>query len=353
MKISRKKLAEVIKKLSEAHASPGNEDEVRQIIKNELKDICSFEVDKLGNLIARRKAKKTSGKAKKIMLAAHMDEISLIVKHIDNSGYIRFTTLGGFFDQTILNQEVIVHSSKGRVKGVIGSKPPHLMEEEERKKVIQVKNMFIDVGAKDKKSVEKLGIKVGDFITFNTTFKELANNYISGKAFDDRLGCAVMIEAMKSISESEHEIYAVGTVQEEVGLKGARTSAFKINPDFAIALDVAPAGDFPGVDEKDARIKTNAGPVITIVDGKGRGIITQKEVREGLVKAAEKNKIPYQLEVGEGGTTDATIIQLTREGVFAGVVSVPTRYIHTPVEVCSIKDVENAIKLVVSYISML
>jgi endoglucanase len=286
------------------------------------------------------------------MIAAHMDEIGLMVRHIDDDGFIKFMTLGGFFDQTVLNQSVVVHTKKGRLSGVVGSKPPHLMEEKEKDKVIKTKDMFIDVGAGDSKAAKKLGVSVGDYITFDVPFRELKNGLVTGKAFDNRLGCAAMVEVMKKIDTS-HTIYAVGTVQEEVGLKGARTSAYNIEPDAALALDVAPAGDFPGTKPEESRIKINGGPVITVADGKGRGIITHPKVRDSLVDLAEKRKIPYQLEVGEGGTTDATAIQLTKGGVLSGVVSVPTRYIHTPVEVASVKDVQNTIKLVRNYIGNL
>ncbi|MBI5254043.1 MAG: M42 family metallopeptidase [Euryarchaeota archaeon] len=333
-------MMELLKKLSEAHGVPGSEDEVREIMKKELEKYCKVEVDALGNLIA----KKGNGK-KKIMLAAHMDEIGLMVKHVDKNGFLRFATLGGFFDQMLLSQRVVVHTKKGRIWGVVGSKPPHLMKEEERKKVVEYKDMFIDVGAGDEKGIKKLGIEVGDYITFDRSFKELPGNLITGKAFDARLGCAALIEIMKKV-RTKHSIYAVGTIQEEVGLKGAKTAAFKINPDIAIALDVAPAGDFPGVKEEESHLKVGSGPVITIADASGRGLITHPTVKNLLIRTAEKYKIPYQLEVGEGGTTDASAIHLTREGIPSGVVSIPTRYIHSPVEVASLKDIENAVKLV-------
>ncbi len=337
-------MKEIIKKLCEAHGIPGSEDAVGDIISKELKDCCKIEKDVLGNLIV----KKGEGK-KRIMITAHMDEIGLMVRQIDENGFIRFINLGGFFDQSLLNQRVIVHTKKGMVPGVIGSKPPHLMEEKEREKVIKRKEMFIDVGAGDKKVVEKLGVSVGDYITFDVSLRELGAGLITGKALDDRLGCAVLIEVMKK-AKTKHQLYGVGTVQEEVGLKGAKTSAYKIDPHVAIAVDVAPTGDFPGVKPDESDLKLNGGPVITVADARGKGIITRKELRDALVKTAEKNKIPYQLEVGEGGTTDATAIQLTKEGVLSGVVSVPTRYIHSPVEVASIKDVENTVKLLISYI---
>ncbi len=333
-------MKELIKKLSEAHGIPGNEDEVRDILKEELEKYCdSVEIDKLGNLIARKK-----GEGKKVMITAHMDEIGLMIKHIDEKGFLRFTTIGGFFDQTLLNQRVIVHGKK-RVRGVIGSKPPHLMKEEERKKVVEYQDMFIDIGASSDKEAKKI-VSIGDYVTFDVSFAELENGLITGKAFDDRLGCAALVEVAKR-TESNLDIYFVGTVQEEVGLKGARTSAFKINPDIAIAIDVTTTGDYPGVGKEVCAVEINKGPVITIADSKGRGLIAHKFVRELLIKTAEKHKIPYQLEVGEGGTTDATAIHLTREGVPSGVVSVPTRYIHSPVEVASMKDVENLVNLLV------
>jgi endoglucanase len=340
-------MIKLIKSLCEAHGVPGNEDEVKSIIHSELKDCCKIESDVMGNLIVR----KGEGQ-KKFMIATHMDEVGLMVRHIDEQGFIKFMKLGGFFDQTILNQSVVVHTKNGRLPGVIGSKPPHLMEEKEKNKVIKTKDMFIDVGAGDEKAAKKLGVTVGDFITFDMPFRELKNGLITGKAFDNRLGCAVMVEVMKKI-KTKHTIYSVGTVQEEVGLKGARTSAYNLEPDSALAIDVAPAGDFPGTKPEESRIKINGGPVITVVDGRGRGIITHPKVREALIKTAEEYKIPYQLEVGEGGTTDATAIQLTKGGIHSGVVSVPTRYIHTPVEVASLKDVENTAKLVVSYLENL
>jgi len=331
----------LLKELCEAHGVPGKEDQVREIMERELSKFCEVEVDAMGNLIAR----KGSGR-KKIMLAAHMDEIGLMVKHIDDKGFLRFTTLGGFYDPTLLNQRVYVHTAKGLIRGVIGSKPPHLMEEEERKKPVKYKDMFIDVGAMDRKDAEKLGVGVGDFITLERSFTPLRRGFITGKAFDNRLGCYAMVEVAKKV-EGDFTLYAVGTAQEEVGLKGARTSAYRINPDMAIVIDVTTTGDHPGVKEEESSVRLGKGPVITIVDAKGRGVITHPAVKDLLVKTAEENKIPYQLEVGEGGTTDATAIQLTREGIPSGVVSIPSRYIHTPVSVASERDVENCIKLLI------
>ena len=335
-------MRELLKRLSEAHSVPGSENEIRGMMAAELKKYCdTVETDRLGNLIA----KKGDGK-KKVMLAAHMDEIGLMVKHIDKNGFIKFATLGGFSNQTLLNQRVVIHTKKRTLTGIIGSRPTHLMKPEERKKVVEYKDMFIDAGAKDKKAVEKLGISIGDFITFDRSFKEFNNDLVTGKAFDNRIGCAALIEIMKGV-KTDYTIYAVGTVQEEVGLKGARTSAFRINPDYALAIDVTVAGDYPGVQEEESSLKLGGGPAIDIADASGRGIITHPKVKDLLIKTAIENKIPYQLSVGECGTTDAAAIHLTREGIPTGVVSVPTRNIHTSVEIASLKDIKNTVKLIV------
>ncbi len=329
----------LLKKLSEAHGVPGSEGEVRDIMSKELSKHCDLEVDRMGNLIA----KKGDGK-EKVMLAAHMDEIGLMVKHIDEKGFIRFTTLGGFFDQTLVNQRVFIHAMNRRVTGVIGSKPPHLMKEDERKKGVERKDMFVDAGFKSDKEAAKAGVGIGDYITFDRSFRELKGDLVTGKAFDDRIGCLVLIEVMKKV-DTDYTVYGVGTVQEEVGLKGARTSAFRINPDFAIGIDVNLAGDYPGIKDEESALKLGEGPVIEIADACGRGLITHPKIKDLLIKTAKKHKINYQLSVGEGGTTDATAIHLTREGVPSGVVSIPARYIHSPVEVASMKDIKDAIAL--------
>ncbi len=336
-------MKDLLKKLADAPGVSGFEDEVRDIMINELKDsVDKIEVDQLGNLIATRNGKPDG---KKIMLAAHMDEIGLMIRYIDKNGFIKFSKIGGINDQMLLNQEVSIHTSNGIVTGVIGSKPPHRMKEAERKKVIDYENMFIDIGVSDKEEAEKI-VKLGDPITIKQEFTELGKLY-KGKALDNRIGCAVLVEVMKK-AESDATIYGVGTVQEEVGLKGAKTAAFKLNPDMALALDVTIAGDHPGIKEEDAPAKTGKGPGIILTDASGRGLITHPKIKELLISVADEEEIPYQLEVSEGGTTDATAIHLTREGIPTGVISPPTRYIHTPVSVVAMEDVENAVKLILA-----
>ena len=339
-----------MKELSLAPGVSSCEEEVAKIITRELKDVADdIEIDSMGNLIATKKGEK---KAPKVMLAAHMDEIGLMVRYIDDNGYLKFSTIGGINDQMLMNQTVTVHSSVGEnVIGVIGSKPPHVTTPEERKKVVKADDMFIDIGAKDKEEAEKM-VKVGDVMTFNSLFVEYPNNLIMGKALDNRVGCYVMIEVLKRV-DTRATVYGVGTVQEEVGLKGAKTASFKLNPDLAFALDVTLSGDHPGIKPEEAPVVIGKGPAVILADASGRGILTQKSVKDMLIKAGDENDIPYQLEVSDGGTTDGTAIHLTREGIPTGVLSVPTRYIHTPVSVCSMEDVENTIELIVKAINEL
>ncbi|MBE8539348.1 M20/M25/M40 family metallo-hydrolase [Geoglobus acetivorans] len=331
---------ELVKKLSDAHGISGYEDEIRDIIKAELEDhVDEIKVDRMGNIICVK-----NGKDYSQMIAAHMDEIGFMVKYIEDSGFLRITPIGGWFSQTALNQRVILHGKKGRIVGVLGCKPPHFMRDDERKKIIDIKDMFIDIGAESKEEVKEMGIDIGTPVTIDRECVRLGNR-ITGKAFDDRAGVAIMIEALRR-TESDATIYAVGTVQEEVGLKGARTSSFALEPDVALAIDVAPSTDYPGAESVKLDVKLDWGPVITVADAQGRGLIAPKVVVDWLVETAEKHEIEYQLEVGEGGTTDATAIHLTKAGIPTGVVSVPARYIHTPVEVISLKDVDLSAELV-------
>ena len=336
----------ILKRVSDAAGVSGFEEEVRRVVLEEVEDyVDEVKTDALGNLIAVRRG----GGEGKVMIAAHMDEIGLIVNHIEKNGFLRFTGVGGWSDRVLLGQRVILHTSKGKVRGVIGAKPPHLLPPEEAKKVVEMKEMFIDVGASSREEVEKLGITVGTVATMDREMVRLAgSDVVSGKAFDDRVGVAVMIYALRLLRDTGHklDVYAVATVQEEVGLKGAAVSAYSINPDVGLAIDVTAANDVPGVPDKERVAELGKGPAIKIMDG-GRGglFISHPKVREFLIKTAEEEKIPYQLEILVGGTTDATAIQLRREGIPSCTISVPTRYIHSPVETLNLKDAVNAAKL--------
>ena len=334
---------ELLRKLSNAHGVSGSEGSVFSVIRKELREhVDEIREDPMGNLIAVKQ-----GNRFKVMLAAHMDEIGLMVKYIDEKGFIRFVALGGWYGPTLYNQRVILHASGGPVFGVIGGKPPHMMDEEERKKGVKIDDMFIDVGAINKEEVANLGIDVGTPITIDREFKELANSRVTGKAFDNRAGVAMLIKTLQTV-KSPLTLYGVFTVQEEVGLKGARTSAYTIEPDIAVATDVTIPGDHPGIEMKDAPVEMGKGPVITIVDSSGRGLIADRRVVKWLKDAADANGITVQTEVGTGGTTDATAIHLTKGGIPSTTISPPTRYIHSPVEVLDMRDVEAGVQLLVA-----
>jgi len=342
----KKEKFSLIEKLCKADGISGFEEEIREIMKKELKKSCDdVIVDSFGNVIGRK------GKGKlKIMLAAHMDEVGLMVKHISKEGFVNFVKIGGIDDRLLLGKEVIIKNRKGDVFGVIGSKSPHLQKKEEVEKVIKHDEMFIDIGAKNEKDARKK-ISVGDPILFPKKFGKLSKNLFYSKAVDDRIGCYILLKVMEKIPKNiDMEIYGVGTTQEEVGLKGARVSAFRINPDYGFAIDTTIAGDTPQIKESESSLKLGKGPAITITEASGRGVITHPKIRNLLTKIAKKYKIPYQEDILEGGMTDGAIIYLTREGIPTGVVSVPCRYIHSPLGVFNIDDVNNAIKLLVKAI---
>ncbi len=330
----------LLEKLSNAHGISGREGNVQKIVMEEIKPyVDEVKEDALGNLTAIK-----TGDRPSIMIAAHADEIGLMVKQVDEKGFIRFIHIGGWFDQTLLNQRVIVHAGSGPISGVIGSKPPHVMKEDERKKIIEGRDMFIDIGCQSQKEVEDLGIGPGTVVSIDRNFASLQGNRVTGKAFDNRAGLVVMIEAMKR-TKSKSLIYAVATVQEEVGLKGAKVCAYCHDPDVALAADVTIPGDHPGIEKKDAPIELGKGPVIVIADASGRGLIATQAVVDWLTGTAKEFNIPVQIEASEGGTTDATSIYLSRSGIPTGVLSVPTRYIHSPVEVLSLEDIDKTAEL--------
>ncbi|HII86290.1 TPA: M42 family metallopeptidase [Candidatus Bathyarchaeota archaeon] len=329
-----------LEKLSNASGVVGREEEVRNLMAKLMKPYADeVYVDKLENVIGVKKGKKN---ASKVMLAAHMDEIGLMVKTINKEGFLQFAKMGGIDDRILLAQKVIVQSSKGPVHGIVGSKPPHIQKEEERKKIVTFDELFIDVGAESKEEVAKMGVRIGDPVVFDAKYMSIGKDLAIGKAFDNRIGCAVMVETLKLLKEIECNVFAVGTVQEEVGLRGAATAAFGVDPDVGIALDVTVAGDVPGVKEFDSAVKMGKGPALTVTDA---GLITHPKVLRLLLDTAEENKIAYQLETGLMGTTDAARISLARQGVPSGTVSVPARYIHSPVGMISLKDAENSAKL--------
>ncbi len=331
---------QTLEKLSNACGVTGRENQVRELLIQLLKPYADqVSVDRLENVIAIKKGKANQPK---IMLAAHMDEVGLMVKTVTKEGFVKFSKMGGIDDRILPAQKVTIYTKQSAVPGIIGSKPPHIQKEEERKKLLTYDELFIDVGADSKEDAAKMGIAVGDSIGFDVKYEQIGNGNVTGKAFDNRAGCAVMIETLKLLKQMDCTVCAVGTVQEEVGLRGAATAAFGVDPDIAIVLDTTVAGDVPGVREIDTSLKIGKGPAITISDS---GIITLPKILRWLSETAEKEKIPFQFESGLPGSTDAARISITRQGIPCGAISIPTRYIHSPVGMLNLKDIENAAKL--------
>ena len=339
---------DLLKRLCETPGISGYEERVQEVIREELTKVADeVKIDKLGNVIGIKKAKKIPANLsipKKVMLAAHMDEIGFMVSSVDKDGFLHFAPVGGFDPKTLIAQRVVVHGRED-IGGVIGSKPIHILEEEERKKVPQLRDLFIDVGLK-KEEVLKM-VKPGDFVTLDRNFKELNNKIITAKALDDRVGVYVMIETLKQLKEYAVDIYAVATVQEEVGLRGATVSSFSIEPNVGIALDVTIASDIPGTKEEEVVTTLGGGTAISLMDSH---TISNRKVVDFLRNIAEEYKIKYQTDVLLGGGTDAGAIQRSKSGVPVCTVSVPTRYVHSVVEMCHKEDVENSIALMTKFL---
>ncbi|MEM1616231.1 M42 family metallopeptidase [Pyrobaculum sp.] len=334
---------QLLKKLSEARGPSGFEDEVREVVVKEMEPyVDEVVVDRWGNVIGVKKGA-TNYKA---LVAAHIDEIGLVVDHIDKEGFLRFRPIGGWNEVTLVGQRVWVKARDGWIRGVVGSLPPHVTPSGKEREAPEIKDLFIDVGASSREEVEKMGIAVGSVAVLDREVARLQNDLVTGKAFDDRAGVAVMLYALRLLKETPATVYAVATVQEEVSLRGAQIAAERVNPHYAIALDTTIAADVPGVSERQHVTKVGKGPAIKVLDG-GRGglFIAHPKLRSHIVKIAEEVGIPYQLEVLYGGTTDAMAIAFRREGIPSAVISLPSRYVHSPVEVISLKDAVNAARL--------
>jgi len=323
----------LIQKLTETFSPSGYEQDIRNVIRTEIEPLVDeIKVDPLGSLIARKGMIGKNGK--RVMLAGHMDEIGLIATHIDESGFIRFSAIGGVYPHTLLGGRVRFVNG---VSGVIGGE-----RITDVGKTLTISQLFIDVGASNSKDCP---IKTGDVAAFVRPFFDMGDRMVA-KSMDDRIGCLVMMETLRSLKSSPHEIYFAFTTQEEVGLRGATASAFGIDPEIGISLDVTGTGDTPK--SRKMEVSLGKGPAIKIKDG---GMLSDPRVVQWMIRTAEKSKIPYQREVLEAGTTDATAIQLTRSGVPAGCISIPCRYIHSPSEMVDTKDVQNAIKLLTALLT--
>jgi endoglucanase len=323
-----KNVRSFLKKLTELPGVSGFEECVREVLKTEFEKHCDkIEVDNLGNLIGV----KGQGEPK-MMFLSHMDEVGLVVKDIGPYGFLRFAKIGYIDHRILLTQDVVVWGKKGPVVGVIG-----MIDEEDDK--IDMDDMFIDVGAKTKKQVEKLGVEIESPVTFATRSVSAGSRFVA-KALDNRVGCLILCKLMEKI-EPKHTVYFVATRAEEVGSKGAKVSAFGIEPDMAIVVDVTEANDYPGMERKRPKIKLGHGPVIDLIEAGGEGLITDTQVKELILRAAEKRGIKCQLEVSDSDSvTEGTTVQLSRSGIRTGAISVPVRYTHSVSSVVDLKDVK-------------
>ena len=336
----------LLEKLCNIPGIPGFEDEVREAIADIVKPyVDDLRVDTLGNLVATRRGKTGF----KLMLDAHMDEIGFMVQHIDGDGFIRFAPIGGWDARLLPSHAMtIITRERKRIEGAIGTRPPHILKPADREKVIQIEELFLDVGATSKQEVLDWGVRVGDPIVISYPFRRIGRDTAMGKALDDRAGCAVIIKTLEALQGQEIDatIVAAFVIAEERGLIGARTASFHIEPDMAIALEGTVAADYPGVSPQGQPSGQGKGPAITVADN---GFIVPRKMVMALERAAEQAGIPYQTKVPTYGGTDAGAIHQSRGGVLAGVISVPCRYIHSPFSTCRLSDFDNTWKLLAAF----
>ncbi|MEK4230279.1 M42 family metallopeptidase [Solibacillus sp. FSL H8-0538] len=343
---------QMLKELTDANGIAGNERAPREVMKKYIAPfVDEIETDNLGSLIAKKVG---DANGPKIMVAGHLDEVGFMVTKIDDRGFISFQTVGGWWSQVMLAQRVTITTRKGEeVIGVIGSKPPHILPVEARNKIVDIKAMFIDIGATSKEEALSWGVLPGDMVTPYFEFNVMRNDkHLLAKAWDNRIGCAIAIDVLRALKDEQHPniVYGVGNVQEEVGLRGAKTSTHKIEPDIGFAVDVGIAGDTPGVTPKESTSKMGAGPQIVIYDA---SMVAHNGLRDFVIDIAEENNIPYQFEALAGGGTDAGSIHITANGVPSLAIGVATRYIHSHAGILHRDDYENAVKLIVAVIKKL
>ncbi|WKA52384.1 M42 family metallopeptidase [Planococcus liqunii] len=342
----------MLKELTDANGIAGNERQSREVMKKYIAPFAdSVEMDGLGSLIARKEG---AADGPKIMVAGHLDEVGFMISQIDDKGFLKFQTVGGWWSQVMLAQRVTITTRSGKeVIGVIGSKPPHILSPEARKKPVEIKDMFIDIGASSREEVKEWGVAPGDMVTPYFEFHVMNNEkMLLAKAWDNRIGCAIAIDVLKGLKGVDHPntVFGVGAVQEEVGLRGAKTAAAYIQPDIGFAVDVGIAGDTPGITSQESTSKMGAGPQILLYDA---SMVSHRGLRELVVDTAEEAGIPYQFETIAGGGTDAGSIHLTANGVPSLAIGVATRYIHSHAGILHRDDYENAVKLIIEVIKKL
>jgi len=340
----KKDSLDFLKDLIEAPSPSGYEQPAARVVRKRMEGVADeIRTDVHGNTICL-----LNGKGKvRVMLSGHCDQIGFMVKYINDEGFIYFAPIGGFDENIVAGHRVNVHTGAGAVPGVVGKKAIHLMDAEESKKAVEIKSLWIDIGARNRKEAEK-AVGIGDPITFDLSMGRLMNDRLVAPGFDDKMGTFVVMEVMRMLKRARLDValYSVATVQEEIGLRGAKTSAYGIDPHVGIACDVGFTSDHPSVDKTLlGELSLDKGPIIA------RGANINPVVFDMLVGASRAKKIPCQIAAAPRATgTDANFIQLTRSGVAAGLVSVPNRYMHTPVEIISIRDLENTARLLAEFV---
>jgi len=345
------KALDMMRRLMDAFGPSGFEREVNALAREYMEPYADeVMVDKLGSVTFL--AEGSEGRPR-VLLTGHTDEVGFIVASVTDEGFLTFNPLGGWWSQVLLGQRVVIRTSRGCLDGIIGAKPPHILPEEERKKLVEMRDMFIDIGATSKVDAEATGVKVGDPIVPWSPFKLIHGGRVAmGKAFDARIATFVLMEAIRRMKEGgithPNTVYGAATVQEEVGLRGAQTIAHVVDPDVALVLEVDIAGDVPGIKTHyEARPGMGKGPSLFTFD---RSMIPNEPLKEFIIEVARQSKIPLQLSQMYGGGTDAGRIHVSMAGCPSAVIGVPTRHIHSHVGLLTLEDTENAIRLVIELI---
>ena len=344
-------IKELQKQLSKLIGVSGNEEDVSAFILNEIQTnelVDKAWIDPLGNVLTIKEGTENNTR---ILLDAHIDEIGFMISHVEKKGFLRFVLIGGWDTRILLGQSIVLKSSAGNVfHGIIGSKPPHLSSIEERKKRVDVSDMYIDIGLASEEEVYDNNIKIGSVGTLSSPFTDFPNGMIKGKAFDDRTGCNVILHTLRLLKENESvkdTLLCNFAVQEEIGGRGAETGAYTLKPTMALAIENTTAGDMPGIRESENPVSIGKGPAITVAD---RNLLSHPKINNRLIKNAEVEKIEYQIKKPLYGGTDAGKIHISRRGVPSSVVSVPCRYIHSPTSLLKLQDLYETIRLVDAFI---